>query len=415
MVIYDPKKQSFLKTLEWASEDDLDLFLFENPEALSQALYPEEGANCLVPLGRQLESIDLLYLRLPTNDNLQTGLLLCEDKLGSNPELRRKVFGQVIDYAARIYGMDEGTFEEELKECVTKPDVKAIHNRCVKSGTLRQEDVNACISSAVAAKRKNEIECAICAENIPDTLLQMVCWFNMLCQGRLETQDEIQKHIKACTVKQLQDRDITVVAVASALDMLTETEAQVFTADYTRGLLKKASDLMALPVFHTYLTEVRKTESAVIVESQLPASQVPSTGSSPASMEDWVKSVPTEIRTLYERLDGEIKLEKRWRLGRGQGAQLALDLLLSGRPIDVLRLKDYGMSFVSFKTLEAEGLDEISHWARKRISELGVKDSNIPQPSISAERIKDKPDLVSSVILFVNELGDKVTKALKPK
>jgi hypothetical protein len=413
MQLYDMKRQSPLQIVEWESESALDSFLFANPEALSQALYPEE-ANRLMPLARQIEGIDILYLRLPTSDNPEPGILICEDKMGANPELRRKVLGQVIDYAAATDQMDETDFKEILAEYLGKPGVHDVHGRCVRSGSLLQEDVDDCLQSAVAAQQNGNIECVICASTIPDQMLQMVRWINAARQGEADT-----TLLKACKVEKWNGREVTVVAVASALVMVGASDIAAFSDSDVRDLLEKAAALIALPAFHVHLAEVSKTESAAIVESLVPPRPVPSPRQSAAtvaaSVEEWITRVPTEpIRELYGTLDRELKMEKCWRPGGSTGSQLVLELPISGapRPLHVLRLKRSGLSLVPFGFLERNGLDEISTWARRYLADLGVKDSKARQPSLLAEEIAVLPNGDSSVVLFVQELGDKVLKAL---
>jgi hypothetical protein len=398
--------------VKWESEEELDRFLFENPGALSHAIYPDEGANCLVPIARQVWGIDILYLRLPTSQPPEPGLLLCEDKKGSNPDLRRKVLGQVIEYAARIDQMDERAFEAKLVEQLAQTDVKAVHRRCIGSGTLEIEDAAACLPSAVAAKQNRMIECVICARNIPDSLKQMVNWFNTLVQGRASP-----PVINLCTAKQLRSEDTAIVEVASALALLDVANTAALSGDDDRELLRIASDLLEMPALQTHLAEVGKAGPVVAAQSLVRPRPARSSGQGSASREQWLNQVPgPQVRELYDMLERDVLPEKRWDLGQATGAQLVLKLIFDDapRPMDILRLKEASVSFVPFNFLADNGLDEIAVWARQRLSDLGAGKPSAPQPSISAETLAASPELSPQVVRFVNELGERVGAALRP-
>ena len=106
MIVFDKTQKAVLKPSRWTKEAKLDEFVFKFPEALSEALYADQMGNLLIPLGKQLWNIDVLFLRLGGEVSPETALVVCEDKRGSNPELRRKVLAQAIDYASLIAKME---------------------------------------------------------------------------------------------------------------------------------------------------------------------------------------------------------------------------------------------------------------------------------------------------------------------
>jgi hypothetical protein len=87
------------------SEAEWDRILTENVElladALSQAEVVEEDSSLLY-LGRQIDGIDLLFAEVRAHDRELRRLVLVEDKLLRNPEARREVLAQILDYARRV-------------------------------------------------------------------------------------------------------------------------------------------------------------------------------------------------------------------------------------------------------------------------------------------------------------------------
>ncbi len=96
------------------SETDWDAIICANVEALSEALRAADVLpinSTLRVLGRQVESVDVLFAEVPRFDRSAAPeayadewgepkrLVLLEDKLVRNPEAKRQVLAQVLDYA----------------------------------------------------------------------------------------------------------------------------------------------------------------------------------------------------------------------------------------------------------------------------------------------------------------------------
>jgi hypothetical protein len=95
------------------SEDWLQELMFNNPAALPvNELNPAYGP--LIPLCREFSTsagpIDILYI------SPNGSLTVVECKLWRNPEARRKVVGQIIDYAKELAAMDYTDFEKVWRE-----------------------------------------------------------------------------------------------------------------------------------------------------------------------------------------------------------------------------------------------------------------------------------------------------------
>ena len=130
-----------LPVRRFASESELDDCLATHPELLATALGSEQAPLRLLLVARQAPiddpdaartgrwSADLLFID-------QTGVVtIVEDKLSQNPDIRRKVLGQGIEYAANIgdtlsahairqqlvdrYADD---FDEKMRELLTDDD-----------------------------------------------------------------------------------------------------------------------------------------------------------------------------------------------------------------------------------------------------------------------------------------------------
>ena len=89
-------------TTGYTSESELQTLLFEHPELL-----PGVGPDAVACREFQtgVGPADILVV-LPTGE-----LLVVECKLASNPQVRREVIGQVLDYAARLWQMPLDDFE----------------------------------------------------------------------------------------------------------------------------------------------------------------------------------------------------------------------------------------------------------------------------------------------------------------
>jgi hypothetical protein len=85
-------------------EADYDVLIVRNLEALASALQEAgliDPASTLVHLGKTL-SIDILLAEVDRMDWTFRRFVIVEDKLFRNPEARREVLGQVLDYARTL-------------------------------------------------------------------------------------------------------------------------------------------------------------------------------------------------------------------------------------------------------------------------------------------------------------------------
>jgi hypothetical protein len=84
------------------SEADWDRILTENVDLLADALREAEMIaedSALMFLGAQVDNIDLVFAEVRNDNRELRRLVLLEDKLLKNPEARRQVLAQILDYA----------------------------------------------------------------------------------------------------------------------------------------------------------------------------------------------------------------------------------------------------------------------------------------------------------------------------
>ena len=100
-------------------------FLFDHPEALPAAAIDPAFAD-LVPVCRELRTIagpvDVLFV------NRQGALVLVECKLWRNPEARREVVGQILDYAKELARWRYEDLQREVSRARGEPGVNAVFN-----------------------------------------------------------------------------------------------------------------------------------------------------------------------------------------------------------------------------------------------------------------------------------------------
>ncbi|WP_438040202.1 hypothetical protein [Sorangium sp. So ce128] len=84
------------------SEAEWDRILIENVDLLADALREAEMIaedSALMFLGAQVDNIDLVFAEVRSDNGELRRLVLLEDKLLKNPEARRQVLAQILDYA----------------------------------------------------------------------------------------------------------------------------------------------------------------------------------------------------------------------------------------------------------------------------------------------------------------------------
>src|SRR4051812_32457001 len=84
------------------SEAEWDRILIENIDLLADALREAEMIaedSTLMFLGAQVDNIDLVFAEVRNDNRELRRLVLLEDKLLKNPEARRQVLAQILDYA----------------------------------------------------------------------------------------------------------------------------------------------------------------------------------------------------------------------------------------------------------------------------------------------------------------------------
>lgn len=103
-----------LRQLRFLDEAALEALLEGSPELLSMDELDPSAAAPMIPIGRQIglggQALDLLFL------DMQGTLVGVETKLRKNPEIRRQVVGQVLEYGAHL---SEWTVEDVERQAST--------------------------------------------------------------------------------------------------------------------------------------------------------------------------------------------------------------------------------------------------------------------------------------------------------
>ncbi len=386
MIVFDRKQEALLKPSEWSRESDLDRFLFEFPEALSEALYADERGNRLIPLGTQLWKTDILFLRLDTG-NSKPALLVCENKRGKNPERRRKVLAQAVDYVSLLADMDDGRFENEVKAAYARDDVRRIVKRLMSVGDapLDESDAKGAVEAALSAKQERRIEAVICADDIPSELIRMTDWLNNLVKVPVS-----HSLITTCEVHPIDGRAERLVALAATVAQLRELNADSLAQEEPE-LLRIAQALRASPTFQVAIAEV-KPLGADRIALQATIAQSPTRSSSDPihSVEEWLSSIPTpEVKRLFDSLRKALGERGHWKSGGATGDQLGLWVDVAGldNQAPLLRLKKDRVGLIFPKKLPE--FERALAWARRQIPALGAEPQDAAQPTLGPQRVEE--------------------------
>ena len=162
----------------FASEDKLQELIAKHPELLGgEQMTPEDPRRWVLitrekgittPDGANWWALDHLYI---DQDAVPT---LVEVKLGANPEVRRKVVGQMLDYAAHA----EHWTVDELRAAFEKSNHPGALRRLLGEGEeeeAAQEDFWEHVGMNLKAKR---LRLLFVADEIPDTLARVVEFLN---------------------------------------------------------------------------------------------------------------------------------------------------------------------------------------------------------------------------------------------
>jgi hypothetical protein len=408
MLLFFEKDGRQIKPTGWGQEGRLDQFLFEFPEVLSAVLFPGEP-NRLIPLGRQLWKTDVLYLRLETELD-DAALLVCEDKLKGNAELRREVLGQVVDYSSLLTRLPEPEFESKVRASYESAEVKAVIARLVArlpAGDVEPLELDEAVRWACTARREHRIESVICAEQIGDGLARMAHWLNALVAGTVP-----HPLVSLVDVAPHAGDGTSLVTLAAVFAAAVGVDVQRADAGELQRIRDAARFLADSPMFRADLVSARRSDGGVVsLESHLRDVQPRLVKTSPvqaASVDAWLASVPKPVvRRLYDAIRAGFGEAAAWHPGGMTGAQLVLSMPGRGLPgkAHVLRLKDSSASFVMLGALEREGARDVVAWARQELPSLGVGNADASQPSLDLAAL-ERLDASNfrPIISFISEL-----------
>ena len=110
-ILVGKDKTTILKSINPLLEKEIQDLIFENPECLPISDI-DESYNPVIPICKELYTsagpLDI-FMITPNGD-----LVVIETKLWSNPESRRKVVAQIIDYAKELSKWSYSDLQREI-------------------------------------------------------------------------------------------------------------------------------------------------------------------------------------------------------------------------------------------------------------------------------------------------------------
>jgi hypothetical protein len=103
---------NMVESAKYQDENELQKLLADSPSIISIGDV-RPGAGALVTAVREFP-LDIGYVDLVTF-SAQGDMVIIECKLADNPEIKRKVIGQALEYGAHIWGMSYAELDEKVK------------------------------------------------------------------------------------------------------------------------------------------------------------------------------------------------------------------------------------------------------------------------------------------------------------
>ncbi len=244
--IYTRDKQGRIEPLEeasFSSEDDLQALLAEHPELLDgEQMRPGDPRRWILikrekGIAEAADAGDRWALDHLLIDQDATPTLV-EVKRGSNSEVRRKVVGQMLEYAAHATGgagswaVDDirQDFEDGAKAQDRNPD-KVIAD-LLQAG--EEADIDAFWADVGANLAARRIRLLFVADDIPDSLTRIVSFLNEQTRDNIEVLAVEIKQFSGKTTQTLVPRVIGLTAAAPAKSgPRTKLTRESFLAEFT--------------------------------------------------------------------------------------------------------------------------------------------------------------------------------------
>ena len=253
--IYTRDEQGKLEPLEeapFASEDDLQALLAEHPELLDgEQMRPGDPRRWILVtrekgIAETPDAGDSLAIDHLLIDQDATPTLV-EVKRGSNREIRRKVVGQLLEYAAHATGgagswtVDEirRDFEDTAREHERDP-VALIRELLLPDADLDVDAFWERVGGNLAARR---IRLLFVADEIPDSLARIVAFLNEQTRDNIEVLAVEIKQFSGKTTRTLVPRVIGLTAAAPSKSApRTKLTRESFLAEFENDAVRAAAE-----------------------------------------------------------------------------------------------------------------------------------------------------------------------------
>ncbi len=430
MIIYDSDEKKVLSRGRWTNEADLDDFLLKHPEVLSELLSEGEHDNAVIPLAgatvggqlavaaeTQMRWLDALFL-YDDSEN-PPHLVLCEDKKGSNAELRsRAALGQILQYGACLAEMPPADFTAAITQRLKSPQWLELRDELATRGIEYQLGTDEMVAQAAVALEKKRLILAICSDDIPRSLALTVRWLGErlddLRDGSLRL-DALQiARVDAEPEAGVADERVILAGSLAAMSSGSGPEVQQLDEELARTaklLLEgeiRMGHLAVAPVGQLVQAE-GSLSSRVSAPSYRTAAAEKLSG-----VEEWLEKVaeaPAKkaFHHLNEGLPSEIVS---WRPGTR-----ALVLDLTPEPdvsVDLIRLFERSLYFVGDKTLYRLGGEEVARWFRGEVlRRFPIAKPEAKQPAIRDDALSTLVDeRGEELVAFIREVGERLSQAL---
>lgn len=122
------KNWKLVNSFSYDNETELQKLLAESPD-LIPAQDMREGAGQLIAVVREVY-VDIGYVDF-LGFSAEGGIAVIECKLANNPEVKRKVIGQVLEYGAALWGMSYEEFDQKIHDRVGKSLTELVQDEVV--------------------------------------------------------------------------------------------------------------------------------------------------------------------------------------------------------------------------------------------------------------------------------------------
>lgn len=160
----------------YPSEAELQGMIAESPSLLPGVEGPVAVAR---ELGCAYGRIDVVGV------DLGGQIIVCECKAARNPELRRKVVGQIFAYAAALWGLSWEEFARRFEEAAGAPLVDQVRALADEAGEDDWDEEHFREMTARCLET-GEFRVVLAVEAIPDELREIVRFLNVHSASRLE-------------------------------------------------------------------------------------------------------------------------------------------------------------------------------------------------------------------------------------